>query len=180
MSGGRVINVRGTGNGEEIFTVAVPGVVTMGATGATVTDGSATAPLPPMLYNGATYDIQRNNVQGTLLASAARTSTTVTANQTNYNARGVAVSLNVTVASGTGGLQVRIFAMDPVSGAAIYIMALPTAVIATGSTLYTVYPGISNSNSFGINYALTRMWGVSVIHGDASSYTYSLGYSYIV
>src|SRR3990167_8842281 len=40
----------------------------------------------PMLYNGATVDLSRGNTEGTLLASAARTTSIQSATQTNYNA----------------------------------------------------------------------------------------------
>lgn len=186
MSGGRVINVRGTGNAEEIFTTAVPGVVTFGATGSAVTDGATTAPLPPMLYNGATYDIQRNNIQGTLLASAARTATTMSANQTNYNARGLHVTLDISVASGAGGLQVRVQGIDIASGNFYSLNGAPTAIVATGTYDYEFYPGVSGvvAGSNNVNgrtsTSLPRIWRLTVTHGDASSYTYSVGYSYII
>src|SRR5579871_3766078 len=76
------------------------------------------------------------NQDMTLLASAARTATTNSAPQTNQNARGVLVYLNVTAASGTGGLRLAVQAQDPVSGNYININLLPTAVTATGLTAY--------------------------------------------
>src|SRR5205823_14465455 len=39
----------------------------------------------PGLWNGTTADRERANLNATLLASAARTSTTAAADQTNYN-----------------------------------------------------------------------------------------------
>lgn len=146
-------------------------------------DGSPTPVIPPMMYNGSTYDIQRANLQGTLLPSASRTSTTVSATQTNYNHGGILLTLNVTAASGTGGLIVRIYTIDPVSGATISLNAAPTAVTANGTTTYLLYPGALNTNTTVTQIgggALPRTFYVQVTHGDASSYTYSVGYQMIL
>jgi len=120
------------------------------------------------------------NAEGTLLASATRTSTTTSPNMTNKNAKGILVSLNVTVASGTGGLQVVIRGHDPVTGTVYWLNALPVAVVATGINVYEVCPAVNTAAS-GVKQRtsgeLPRTWSVSVIHGDSSSYTYSVGYS---
>src|SRR5262249_33321353 len=93
-----------------------------------------------VLYNGTTSDRERANVNATLLASAARTSTTSVSDQTNYNGVGVLVWLDVTAASGSGGLQVVIEGKDPVSGNYVQLNDTPTAVTATGTKLYLLYP----------------------------------------
>lgn len=120
------------------------------------------------------------NTTGTLLPSATRTAFTSAPQQTNYNARGVIVFLNVTAASGTGGLVVRIRGVDPVSGNGVYLNPSPTAIITAGTTAYTVYPGIASVNQQGYNYVLPKLWSVDVNHNDATSYTYSLNYCYII
>lgn len=133
------------------------------------------------VYNGTTWDRQRGNTEGTLLPSAARTSTTTSAVQTNYNARGILVALNVTAASGTGGLQVRIQMIDPVSANTVSLNLLHTAIVATGTSLYALYPGATGGNfAQATSELLPRTFVVAVAHGDGSSYTYSLGYSLIV
>jgi hypothetical protein len=137
-----------------------------------------------MQFNGASWDRQRNNVEGTLLASAARTATTSTATQINYNARGVILFLRITAASGTGGLQPRLFLVDALTDGQIAVIAAPTARTTTGSAAYVFYPG-STAAAFvdltqNVSLPLPRSWAVTVIHGDASSYTYSLGFSYIL
>jgi hypothetical protein len=118
----------------------------------------------------------------TVLPSAARTATVSSATFTNPNARGMYLVLNVTVASGTGGLQVKWTLLDPVSGAASSISAAPTAIIATGVSKYLLYPGAvslnANMNQL-VALNLPRTWRADVIAGDASSYTYSLGGIYL-
>jgi hypothetical protein len=132
-------------------------------------------------YNGASWDRERGNAEGTLLASAARTATTSSSNQTNYNGRGVLLILNVTAASGSGGLTLRVQGVDPVSGLSVALNTPPAAITATGTFGYLVYPGIAGPNlSQASSTVLPRTWFVSMTHGDATSYTYSLGYALIL
>ena len=114
------------------------------------------------------------NREITLLASAARTATTSSANQINNNSRGVYILLNVTAASGTGGLTLRI-----VNGNDRAVDVAPTAVLANGNYLYLVYPGINETVTGteitkATNKVLPRTWRITVLVGDASSYTYSV------
>ncbi|WP_407310490.1 hypothetical protein [Desulfosporosinus sp. SB140] len=136
-------------------------------------------------FNGATWDKQRGNTELTLLASAARTSSTVSPTQTNYNAKGIIVWINVTAASGTGGLQVIVQGGHPlIGGYAPWLTAAPAAITSTGVRGYAFYPGISTVAGTGINVAingiLPRTFSVLVQHGDSSSYTYALGASLIL
>lgn len=136
-------------------------------------------------YNGSTYDRVRNNTQGTLLASAARTATTNSVAQTNYNARGIIVNLDVSVGSGTGGLTVQIKAIsqNSPSNGDLLLHANPTAVTAAGRFTYVLYPGATMAGGQVQNAwatVLPRLFYVVVSHGDATSYTYSLTYSLIV
>lgn len=138
----------------------------------------------PIVSNGSTYDRLSGNVDGTALASAARTAYVISADIINYNGRGILIFLNVTAASGTGGLQVRLMAKDPVSGTYFAMAATPTAVTATGKNAYVFYPG-SSAGAAGnvaqnVSIVMPRTIAIEVIHGDGTSYTYSVGYSIIL
>jgi hypothetical protein len=152
-------------------------------TGSTLTDAQATH-IANMGYNGATYDRWRNNTEGTLLASVARTTGASAANQTNHNAKGVQVVLNITAASGTGGLLLFIRGVDPISGTMYNINATPAAIIATGIYVFDLYPGASGTIANNITQRtaglLPKIWFVRINPGDASSYTYSIAYSLIL
>ena len=91
---------------------------------------------------------------------------------------GILVVLDVTAASGTGGLTLRINAHDQASSQAVPLNAAPTAVTATGTTSYALYPFgvVAGSVTQATSFYLPRMFSISVAVGDASSYTYSLGY----
>jgi hypothetical protein len=138
----------------------------------------------PFNYNGASWDRVRNNNQGTLLASAARTASINSPTQTNHNAKGIIVFLNVTAVSGTGGLVVRITGQDPANPSVFYTLnTVPAAVTATGGKAYVLYPGVTTvgGDVTQVNSAvLPRTFQVSVIHVDSSSYTYSVGYQLIL
>jgi hypothetical protein len=141
------------------------------------------AGVAPFALNGVTWDRLRNNNDVTALSSAARTATTSSADQTNYNARGLAVFLNVTAASGSGGLQVRVQGKDPVSGNYFNLNAAPTAITATGQYAYALYPGAATAAGDvqqTTQQVLPRTFRITVTHGDGSSYTYSVGYSLIL
>lgn len=121
------------------------------------------------------------NLDGELLAQASRTASTAGPDQTNANSRGVLLYLDVTAASGTGGLTVQVQGKDPSSGKYKTLNANPTAVTAIGTTAYMLYPGASTTGQVqqATSQVLPRTWRVNVSHGDASSYTYSVGYSLI-
>lgn len=130
-------------------------------------------------YNGATWDRQRGNVEGTLLASAARVANADSAIQTNHNARGVALFLNVSVWGGAGSLTVSIRGVDPVSAVAKTIAQF-TAVTAADLFPLTLYPGATAGAGQSISGVLPRTWWVRVSPADGTSHTYSVGYSLIV
>lgn len=129
---------------------------------------------------GATYwERWRNNVQGTLLASAQRNADTDTATMTNYNAKGVMLFLRISATSGTGGLKPILILDGPVEGSIWYLTA-GSAQTATALYVYTIYPGVTSGGTERFSAPLPRTWKVRIQHQDASNYTYSLGYSYIV
>jgi hypothetical protein len=119
-----------------------------------------------------------------LLASAARTATTASAAQTNSNARGFLLFLDVTTASGTGGLQIQPQVQDPISGNWVSYSGSSAAVTATGEYLYVLYPstfsGLSSSVKTSCSAPLPPTWRVQIIAGDSSSYTYSLAAALIL
>lgn len=134
------------------------------------------------LFNGTAWDRQRNNVSSTLLASAARTVQTDTATQTNFDARGLTIWFNITVASGTGGVQLQFKEVDPVSGTS-FTMWQGAVFTTTGLRVYKMYPAIVNtgSSATAISALQTqRTWFVRIAVGDATSNTYSLGLEYTI
>lgn len=133
-----------------------------------------------VLSNGSTFDLEQNNTEGTLLASAARTATVASADQTNYNARGVRVFINVTATSATPSITITIQEKDPISGN--YIDKLVSAAITTTGqkTTLVMYPGVTAAANVAISEPLGRTWRINATHSDADSITYSVAYGYIL
>jgi hypothetical protein len=138
-------------------------------------------------FDGVQFNRWRNNTEGTLLASAARTVTTVSSNLVNYNAKGILIILRISVASGTGGLIPKIRMIDPVSGLTVQLNANVTAITAAGTYGIELYPGASTALTVADGWVIQRTSGdlprtyqVQIAHGDGSSYTYSVGYALIV
>jgi len=133
----------------------------------------------PTLFNGTTWDRRRGNVEVTVLASAARTSTISSADQTNHNGRGVRVYVNVTAVAATPSIVVTVEGKDPVSGVYTEILA-SAAITGTGMTVLAVYPGCAAVANAVANVALPRTWRVTATHADTDSITYSVGASVIL
>lgn len=117
----------------------------------------------------------------TVFPSATRTATTISSVFENRNARGIALYLNVTAASGTGGLKAGILSYDPVSGNKGTMFIASTLVTTTGTFVYVLYPGIGVSyGTFSANGVLLPEFVVEVTHADGTNYTYSLAMELIL
>ena len=130
-------------------------------------------------YNGSTWDRQRNNTDITLLASAARTASNDTADQTNYNGRGVHIVIDVTAIAATPSVVFTVQGKDALSGK-YYTLLASAAIVGTGTTVLRIFPGATAAANLTANDILPRTWRVSIAHGDADSITYSVGASVIL
>lgn len=120
-----------------------------------------------------------------LLPSAQRTATTGSAiQQDTVGALALRCYLNVTDASGDGGLTVVIAGLDPVSGNPVSLSAGGVPIVAAGTYVYEMTPFVSQ-DSFGnviagnimesVARAVPYRWTATVVHADDSAYVYSLG-----
>lgn len=118
-----------------------------------------------------------SNQDGIILASAARTTTQTSADLYNADARGVIVFFNVT-AGAVLSLTVTIQGKDPASGTYYTLLsgAAETGVIARN---YTVHPAITETANVDAAVVLPFTWRVVVTVGNATSATYSVGYSLV-
>ena len=129
--------------------------------------------------DGNSLEQWRANINATILASAARTGTTASADQTNYNGRGLHLVIDVTSITDTPSITVTIQGKDALSGQ--YYTILASAAISTvSSTVLRVYPALTAAANATANDILPRTWRVNVVHGDADSITYSIGASIIL
>jgi hypothetical protein len=158
-----------------------PKITTWGTDGLGLSNRNGLA-AQSLLYasNGTTADMWRNNTEGTLLASAARTATPPSSTMTNYNHRGLDLQFRVTAVTGSPSLTLSVQTQDA-DGNWVSIASF-TAVTAVGVYSYQIYPGAQSSASYTSvrGTALPRTWRVLVTHGTADSVTYSLKYALIV
>ncbi len=131
------------------------------------------------LYNESTFDRERNNTTQTILASAARTASTDSADFTNYNARGAHFYVDVTAVTGSPSIEVKIQSKDPVSGG-YYNLLVSTAITAVSVNILKIYPGIGAVANASASDILPRIYRVSVTHANADSITYSVGASLVL
>ena len=118
-----------------------------------------------------------SDVPADILASAARTTTTDSADQVNTGAWGVILVLNVTAQAAAGSLTLKVQRKNA-DGTYTDIFTAPAAITAISKSVYVVAPGIGAvaSEFAGTgNKALPGDWRVEVVHGDADSQTYAVG-----
>ncbi len=137
------------------------------------------------LFNGVTWDRNRNNASLTLLASAARTALANSPDQVNFNAKGVYIYVDVTARSGTTTLTPKITGKDPIGGDYLDIWSAAAAInTANGSFMYTIYPVgaadaayLTTENVIGV---IPRDWRLTVTPSDGDSVTYSAALVYVL
>lgn len=147
--------------------------------------GSGFVPTPvatgPFLFNGTSWDRARGNVDtGALITLTTQAAGTVnSADQTNYNGKGLVVGVNITLAT-TASAVVTIQGKDTASGQYYTILA-SAALATTGFTSLTAYPSAATTANVSISAVLPRTWRISVtVTGGAASMTATIGASVIV
>lgn len=108
-----------------------------------------------------------------LVAQAAQTVTTPTADQTNVGGRGVKVFVNIT-SIGTGSITVQIQGKDPATGNYFTLLA-SAALIANGFTVLEVYPGIAAVANLAANLSLPHIWRINVVSNNVNPVGYTIG-----
>jgi hypothetical protein len=149
-------------------TATVGGTVTANVAGAGITGGT----ISPLTVAGVTIE-----------ASAARTTTANGTTITNASGRGAMFYINVTAATGTTpSLVAQLQVQDPVSLNFIDIVGAATpAITATGLSMLTVCPGISEAANTRVAQGLPRTFRFRwTITGTTPSFTFSIGAQYLI
>ena len=114
----------------------------------------------------------------TLLASAVRAAANTSADQENWDAKGVVIVLDITSVPTTDTITLTIQGKDPASGKYYTILA-GAAQVAAATVVMRVYPGLTAISNLTFGDALPNHWRVSIAHSAASNFTYSVGASYL-
>jgi hypothetical protein len=115
--------------------------------------------------------------QRILLASAARTAAVASAKQVDAVEQYARVYVNVTAASGAGGLTCQFRGYDRVSGSAVALSTGGAAITATGLYVFEMMPNAQDaagSVKETVGRMLPYQWDFQITVGDSSSYTYSV------
>jgi len=135
----------------------------------------ATDPRPRLWQDTTSSWIRaRANDNAQVFASAARTATLSSATFNNGNYRGLQLVIDVTAIAATPSVVFSIEAFDSLSGK-FYTLLDSVAIVAVGTTILRVYPGLTDSANLIANDLLPFQWRVTATHADADSITYSVG-----
>lgn len=131
-------------------------------------------------WNGTNFDPITANTDTAALSTftAAGASTVNSADQTNPNGRGVQIGINLTTMT-TATVTVNIQGKDKASGV-YYTILSSAALVATGFTNMTVYPGAATTANASSPQPLPRVWRVqTVIVGGSAAVTGTVGASVV-
>jgi len=153
------------------------------AAAAALADAAANPTVPKvgaaeLLYNDTTWDRERNNTEGTLLASAAYTTTTSSADTINYNSSALALFVDVTSITASPSVTAQLDWKDPVSGDYEPIWIATVAIVGTGEYIYLFdLGGLGSAGEYdeAVNIRIPRTFRLTMTHADADSITYSVG-----
>lgn len=129
--------------------------------------------------NGGSADAIHNNMDTASLVTltAAAAGTTNSADQTNYNGRGLQLVIDITAATAMT-LTINIQGKDAASGK-YYTILSSAALAAIGTTNLTVYPGATVAANVSNGQPLPRTWRVQTVV-TGTSVTATLGASVIL
>ncbi len=147
-----------------------------------VVDNDGRLQVHEFLWNGTAGERRVNNTQVELIADGTYSATQASADQVNYNARGIAIVFDITAVPGTDTVTIRLQMKDAVSGKYI-TLAEDSAQAGMATRLLIVYPGIGSASgaiNVAASFPLPRTWRVQVSHSAASNFDYSVGGSYIL
>lgn len=131
------------------------------------------------LFNETSHDRARGNTNITVLASAARTTTTASSDLTNYNNTQAHIVIDVTAASATPSVVCTVQGKDAQSSQYYTILA-SAAITGVSTTVLRVGPALTAAANTIANDFLPRTWRVNCVHGDSDSITYSIGASVVL
>lgn len=136
----------------------------------------------PVDATGADLPVPANINTAALITHTAASAGVSGADQTNLNARGLLLGINITAGTGTSPtLQVIVEGKDAVSGTYYQLLASAAIAATPGFTLLSLYPGLTAAANLVANQVLPRTWRVrTVIGGGTPAVTATVGASVIL
>ena len=120
--------------------------------------------------------IAQSNILGTLLTSAARTTTTASSDVTNTSVRGAHIYINVTAYT-SGNWTPVIQGKDPVTSN-YYDICTGPSIASTGAFIFKIYPGMRAQDTTNVvcDDFLPRTWRINMVGTLTPVSTFSVGY----
>lgn len=116
---------------------------------------------------------ENKNVNTSLLASTARTASNNSADFINKHNVGAHFIIDVTVVPSVETVTFTVQGKDSVSGK-YYDLIVSAALVATGTVILKVYPGITVVANLSVSDILPDTYRVKVTHSASGSFTYSI------
>jgi hypothetical protein len=88
--------------------------------------------------------------------------------------RGCHMVIDCTAIASSPSVVFTIQGSDPLSGK-FYTILASAAIVAAGTTILRVYPGLTAVTNVTVSDVLPPRWRVIATHGNANSITYSVG-----
>jgi hypothetical protein len=173
---------KASSGGAEFGTASNPVVVDTELPAAAALADGAVNPTTPMIGAAAlicntpfaTWERQHGNIQGTVIASAARTASYDGADQLNRNGRGLFIHI---VASAPVDTPSVVFTVQGKGSAGNYFNLLESvAITGAGTTTLTIAPWAAAVANVSATSMVPRQWRVISTHADADSITYGVYY----
>lgn len=112
--------------------------------------------------------INSNETKGALITlAAAGAGTSQSPDQINQYGKGIKVVIDITVVGGAPTLTVTIQGRDRASGKYFTILA-SAALTAVGTTVLTVYPGLTASANVVANDVIPEDWRITAVIGGTT------------
>ncbi len=153
---------------------------------ASIIDGDGNESLDliaPFMFNGTTLDRMRNNQEVSLMPDIVRSATHTSSDQTNHNARGVYIMIDIDAQPGAETLTISVQARMLIAAHNL-VIATFTAISSEGKFSYIIYPGavetIGGATLEAQALPLPRTWNINFDHSSSGDWEYSLSYSYIL
>lgn len=119
-------------------------------------------------------------IHAEIFESATRSSTVNSRKYDKEWVRGVVLFLDVSAATSTPTLDVKLQGFDPTSDQWFDVTDGAIAQqTGTGQTLFTIYPGINDSNADQANITLPKIFRWVATFGGSGDITYSMGADFL-
>ncbi len=140
-------------------------------------NGQEVATALGIAFNGTSFDRLRNQLPPVeIIASASRSATNSSAQQTNFNARGILLEWDITVVPGVDTVTLQLENRGGVS----YIMLQSAAEVGVITRHYLIYPttgtigGSAPDLDISVNSPMARFFRATIVHSGAGAFEYSL------